>query len=77
MTRPPEEYYCENCGGTDITVEAYCYWDNVEQNFAHYETVDEGYDYCADCEDRATAEFRPITNVKTLAQIAIKQEEAA
>tara|TARA_R110002072_G_scaffold190828_1_gene347732 strand:+ start:576 stop:824 length:249 start_codon:yes stop_codon:yes gene_type:complete len=77
MTQPPEEYCCTDCGGTDITVEAYCNWDSVEQKFAHYETADEGYDYCADCEDRVRGRFRPITDVKTLAQIAIKKEDAA
>ena len=75
MTQP-EEYYCTDCGGTDITVEAYCYWDNVAQTFAHFETADEGYDYCADCEDQCRGDFRPITDVKTLAQIAIQKEEA-
>ncbi|MDB4725586.1 hypothetical protein OAF44_03595 [Akkermansiaceae bacterium] len=76
MRQPPEEYYCTNCGGPNITVEAYCVWDNVEQKFAHFETADEGYDYCADCEDQAHGDFRPITDVKTLAQIAIEREEA-
>jgi hypothetical protein len=76
MSQPPEEFYCTVCGGTNITVEAYCQWDNVEQKFAHFETADEGYDYCADCGDRAEGEFRRITDVKTLAQIAIKKEEA-
>ena len=76
MTQPPEEYYCTNCGGTNITSEAYCYWDNVKQDFADFEVAAEGYDYCAGCEDRAAGEFRPITDVKTLAQIAIKKEEA-
>jgi hypothetical protein len=75
MTQP-EEYYCTDCGGTDITVEAYCSWDNVEQKFAHFETADEGYDYCADCEDERKGAFRPITDVKTLAQIAIQKDEA-
>jgi hypothetical protein len=74
MTQP-EEYYCTDCGGTDITVEAYCSWDNVEQKFAHFETADEGYDYCADCEDQRKGAFRPITDVKTLAQIAIVKSE--
>jgi hypothetical protein len=74
MTQP-EEYYCTDCGGTDITVEAYCSWDNVEQKFAHFETADEGYDYCADCEDERKGAFRPITDVKTLAQIAIAKSE--
>ena len=76
MRQPPEEFYCTDCGGTDITAEAYCYWDNVEQNWAYYEVVAEGYDYCVDCEDQRTGAFRPITDVKTLAQIAIKKEEA-
>ena len=75
MTQP-EKYCCTACGGTNITVEAYCVWDNVEQKFAHYEVVDEGYDYCVDCEDQRTGAFFPITDVKTLAQIAIKREEA-
>ena len=71
----PEEFYCTICGGTDITVEAYCFWDNVEQKFAHFEVADEGYNHCADCEDQACTDFRPITDVKTLAQIAIKKSE--
>ncbi len=73
--RPPEEYYCIACGGTNITVEAYCYWDNVKQDFADFETADAGWDNCADC-GHDGADFRPITDVKTLAQIAIKKEEA-
>lgn len=72
----PEEFYCTTCGGTDITVEAYCYWDTAEQKFAHFETVDEGYDYCTDCDEQTAGSFRPVTDVKTLAQIAIKKEEA-
>ena len=76
MTQP-QEYYCESCGGTAITAEAHCYWDNVKQDFSYYDVADQGYDYCADCEDRTATEFRPITDLKTLAQIAIKREEAA
>jgi hypothetical protein len=72
---PPHEYYCTGCGSTDITCEAYCYWDNVTQKFAYFEVVDEGYDYCGDCEDRSTGAFRPITDTKTLAQIAIQKSE--
>jgi hypothetical protein len=74
--RPLEEYYCTSCGGTNMAVEAYCSWDNVEQKFVHDETADEGHDYCGDCEDHAQGDFRPITDVKTLAQIAIQKEEA-
>ena len=75
MTQP-EEYCCADCGSTEVMVEAYCYWDNVTQRFAHYETADDGWDNCSDCgHDRG--EFRPITDLKTLARIAIKREEAA
>lgn len=74
MTQP-EEFYCTYCGGTDITAEAYCYWDNVQQKFARYHKTEEGYDHCATCEDQAQSAFRPITDVKTLAQIAINQND--
>ena len=75
MRHPPEEYCCTNCGGTDITVEAYCYWDSVAQMWVHDQVISEGYDHCMDC-DHERGEFRPITDVKTLAQIAINREEA-
>ena len=75
MRQPPEEYYCTACGGTNIIAEAYCSWDSVAQMWVFDQVIDEGYDYCTDCEDSA-GEFRPITDVKTLAQIAIKKEEA-
>jgi len=70
-----EEYYCTYCGGTEITAEACCYWDNVQQKFAHFEVADEGYDHCATCEDQAHGAFRPITDVKTLAQIAVERND--
>ena len=71
----PEEYYCTACGGTNIIVEAHCYWNNVKQDFADFEPAESGWDNCADCGNDG-AEFRPITDVKTLAQIAINREEA-
>jgi hypothetical protein len=74
MTQP-EEFYCPDCGGTDITAEASCSWDNAEQKWGYYEVKDDGYDYCMDCEDQRKGAFRPITDVKTLAQIAIVKSE--
>ena len=74
MTQP-QELYCKTCGGTNVTSFADCGWDVVTQSFSFFDVRSED-DYCADCEDRATGEFRPITDLKTLAQIAIKQEEA-
>ena len=74
MTQP-KEYYCTACDGTDITVEAHCYWDNVEQKFAHFEIEYEDDHWCSDCEDRVEGRFRPIADVKTLAQVAIVKTE--
>ena len=70
-----EEYYCTSCGGTDIAIEAYCQWDVTTQDWAYLDLRDEALASCGDCYSETTA-FRPITDVKTLAQIAIKKEEA-
>ena len=74
MTQP-EEFYCTGCGSTDITREAICYWDNVTQSYADFEVVPEGYDWCGACSSHGRCDFRPITDVKTLAQIAIQKSE--
>ena len=75
MTQP-QELYCTDCGSTNVKSFADCEWDVVTQSFSYFD-VHSDDDYCADCEDRATGKFRPITDLKTLAQIAIKREEAA
>ena len=74
MTQP-EEFYCTGCGSTDMTAEAYCLWDNVTQSYAGFKVVDEGNDWCEACSSHRTGYFRPITDIKTLAQIAIKKSE--
>jgi hypothetical protein len=73
MTQP-EEYYCTACGSTAVVSQAECKWDNVTQDFTGFYVADEGYDYCTEC-GHDGAEFRPITDVKTLAQIAIIKSE--
>ena len=76
VTQPqPEEFFCTECDGTDIIAEAYCSWDITTQKWSYYEVVDEGYDYCHDCNDQRIGGFRPITDVKSLAQIAINKQE--
>ena len=73
MTQP-EELYCTDCGSTNILSEAYCSWDTIAQKYAYFEVTDEGWDSCADCGHDA-AMFRPVTDVKTLAQLAINKQE--
>ena len=73
--RQPKEYYCVGCGSTDIIIEAHCYWDNVTQGYADFQLSDEGRDWCTECEDQSTGAFRAITDIKTLAQIAIVKSE--
>jgi hypothetical protein len=74
MTQP-EEYYCTSCGSTDVIAEADCYWDNVTQKWAGFEVVYEGSDWCEACSSQRTGAFRPISDIKTLAQIAIVKSE--
>lgn len=76
MRHPPEDFYCTTCGGANITSEAYCHWNVDNQCWEFDGVMDEGYDYCNDCSDERTGEFRPVTDVKILALIAIKREES-
>lgn len=71
----PEGFYCTTCGGTNIQVEAECKWDEVRQDWGHFEVKDGGYDHCYDCDGECDADFREITDLKTLARIAIHTEE--
>ena len=71
----PKEFYCPTCGGTNITSDARCKWDVVEQKFVlDYASRDE-YDYCNDCNDQVDADFREVTDVKTLAMLAIRNAD--
>ena len=75
VTQPqPEGFYCTKCGSDEMIAEAFCYWDITTQKWAHFEAKEDGWDSCADC-GNAQGEFRPITDVKTLAQIAISKQE--
>jgi hypothetical protein len=74
LTYQPGEYYCTDCGGTNIVAEASCSWDITTQKFSHFEVSDGGWDSCADC-GHDGADFRRITDVKSLAQIAINKQE--
>jgi hypothetical protein len=72
----PEEFYCTECGGTNIQVDAECKWDEVRQDWGHFEVKDGGIDYCLDCSDECRGEWRDSTDLKTLARIAIHTEES-
>ena len=69
----PEEYYCERCDGTDITTSTHadCRWDVVKQDFVEFSLYDEGTDYCNTCKGESDCYWREVTDVKTLAKIAI------
>ena len=75
VTQPqPEEFFCTECDGTDIIAEAYCSWDITTQKWAYYSVSDEGWDSCADC-GHDSSDYRPVTDIKSLAQIAINKQE--
>jgi len=70
----PKELYCPDCGGTDLTVDGYCNWDVVEQKFVLYGPSRDEYDFCEDCSVHVHSEWREVTDVKTLARLAIHKE---
>ena len=72
----PEEFYCTECGGTNIISDAECRWDVVTQRFGSFEVSDGGIDFCLDCSDECGGEWRDITDLKPLAKIAIHTEES-
>lgn len=73
MSEQPYEYYCLSCGGNNVDHEAYVNWNRVEQKWEIEDIRD--YEYCGNCQDECGTDQRPITDVKILAQIAIKNAE--
>lgn len=71
----PYKLACSRCGSTEIESQAVCYWNEVTQSFSDFRVEDGGSDVCTDC-GGYRAEFLPVTDVKTLAQIAIMKQEA-
>ena len=69
----PEEVYCTRCDGNDISTSTFadCRWDTIKQDFVVYSLCDGGTDYCNTCHREADSEWREITDLKTLAKIAI------
>ena len=67
----PDELYCKHCGGTDVISEGYVVWDAVTQKFDFDSACDEGTDYCTTCDGESNCYWREITDLKTLAKIAI------
>ena len=71
MPEQPYEYYCTTCGGTKVGIDAFAYWNREEQK---WDQDFRDYEYCSDCEYDCRTDQRPITDVKILAQIAIKKQ---
>ena len=67
----PVEYYCTACGGTGIIMDATCHWDTTKQEFVDLCVSDQDIQWCYTCEAETTVDERQITDVKTLAKIAI------
>ena len=67
----PEQIYCTECGSTDIVYDADCKWDVVKQDFVDFDPVGRSSQFCRICADEVFCEWREVTDVKTLAKIAI------
>ena len=71
----PIKYVCDFCGADDTAhTEGFLDWDVPSQNWVFSGHTDAPL-WCACGGDNCFTET-PVTDVKTLAQIAIKQEEA-
>ena len=68
-----KDFYCPDCGGTDLTAEGYCTFDAVKQEFVLDSVCDE-YEFCEDCSEHVHGEWRELADVKTLAKLAIHKE---
>jgi len=80
----PIERYCTDCGSTDVELDATCKWDAVKQEFVDYSPGASGIvadvlkgledQWCNTCSKKTTAEVRYVTDLQTLAKIAIHKE---
>jgi hypothetical protein len=70
----PERLVCPHCGGTELSVNATAWWDEEKQTW-DFSINDGADDYCGDCLGYVCGEFVPITDVKSAALAAIRQNE--
>ena len=43
-------YVCKHCNTDNVRIEAWVIWDKEEQEFDIAEVLNEGYNYCVDCD---------------------------
>ena len=70
---PTNEYACDQCGSTKVSVRAWFDWDIIKQEWVRDYSSDTTW--CDDCGDDLPITARPITDLKTIAQIAIAREK--
>ena len=74
MTQPMK-YVCERCGSDNVSSEAYVNWNTRTQSWVFDVHIDEGTDWCNDCEEETTLDYVPITDLRTLAEYTIAKEK--
>ena len=69
----PKKYACPYCGGTNLDLQAFAWWDEEKQDWA-FDLDDGAEDYCPDCNRSGCGQFTPITDLKTAALGAINNQ---
>ena len=64
-----KDYYCTECGSTDVVHTMDCRWDVVKQDFVDFDLQERRF--CRTCEAGVYCDWMEVTDLKTLAKIAI------
>lgn len=70
----PERFVCPHCGSVNLDAQATAWWDEASQEW-RFVLCDGADDFCYDCDTHVVGEFVPITDLKSAARVAIKQNE--
>ena len=66
---------CEECGSSDLTVGAYVYWDEYQQQWL-LDEIDYDRIWCADCDNETSMDQNPLSRkLKIHFTVRRKQEE--
>lgn len=68
------EFYCPQCGGTDLTSDAACVWNVLTQRWEKHSDV---YDdtHCNECGDEVKAKTRPYISSEAMAKAVRYMEQ--
>ena len=54
------EQYCDECGGTNVSVQGWLEWNKVKQKWEFSSIQEDSYDWFDDCDDQVKTYEREI-----------------